>query len=64
MSNLRVMWCQLMHDDIAYGGGRFYWCRRCLHRFSVPWLPASGVKQQAARLTAAKEPSFAAGKVA
>lgn len=62
MDSLKVVWCQLMHDDIAYGGGRSYWCRRCLRRFTVPWLPAADTKQEPAPVAAVKGPNFAASK--
>ena len=39
---LRTGWCRMMHDDVAFGGGPYYWCRKCLCRFSVPWLTAQG----------------------
>ena len=37
---LKVVWCRMIHDDVAYGGGPDYWCRKCLCRFPVPWLSA------------------------
>jgi hypothetical protein len=37
---LRAGWCRMMHDDVAFGGGPYYWCRKCQCRFSVPWLTA------------------------
>jgi hypothetical protein len=37
---LRTVWCRTMHDDVAFSGGQEYWCRKCLCRFSVPWLSA------------------------
>ena len=40
MSSIKAVWCRLTHNDIAYGGGRAYWCRKCLCRFPVPWLSA------------------------
>jgi hypothetical protein len=39
MESLKTAWCRVMHHDIAYGGGDVYWCRKCLCRFPVPWVP-------------------------
>src|ERR1041385_521923 len=39
MSKVKELWCRLLHDDIAYGGGGAYWCRRCFCKFQVPWQP-------------------------
>ena len=41
MANLKIVWCRVMHRDVAYGGGDVYWCRRCSCRFPVPWAPVS-----------------------
>jgi hypothetical protein len=46
MSRFKPVWCRAMHRDIAYGGGGVYWCRRCLCRFPVPWVPAPNGKAQ------------------
>ena len=40
MAKLKVLWCRVMHRNIAYGGGDVYWCRKCLSRFPVPWILA------------------------
>ncbi len=37
MPSLKSVWCRMAHRDVAYGGGEYYWCRRCLCRFPVPW---------------------------
>lgn len=47
MSNWKVTWCRLVHNDIAYGGGGVYWCRRCLCRFPVPWLAVREGRREA-----------------
>ena len=58
MSKFKVVWCRMMHADIAYGGGRFYWCRRCRCSFAVPWLvpePDDSANQVSSEIVAPSE---------
>jgi hypothetical protein len=55
MSRLKIFWCRLAHNDIAYGGGEVYWCRRCLSRFSVPWTAESQADAEARDAAAGRE---------
>jgi hypothetical protein len=53
---LKAGWCRMMHEDVAFGGGPHYWCRKCLCRFPVPWLTAQytnvkPIRRQAVVLT-------------
>jgi hypothetical protein len=42
----------MMHDDVAFAGGPYYWCRKCQCQFSVPWIPAQRDSATRPRLAA------------
>ncbi|HZS50308.1 MAG TPA: hypothetical protein VFA54_05570, partial [Bryobacterales bacterium] len=59
MPSLKSVWCRMTHRDVAYGGGEYYWCRRCLCRFPVPWK-ALRENEGAKTRTAGTTPIFSA----